>query len=134
MPLAWTHAEFIKLMVSRHVGYPFDRPAAAWRRYGGRRPVIKYAIWCLHAQIARIARGGTLVIALPRPAQIHWGIDGWKGATDGNTADTGLGLHAFEVGLSGLGEPERIDFTFRWRDNLEWAGADFHIEVDQRAF
>ena len=26
--LAWAHAEFIKLMVSRHLGRPVDRPAA----------------------------------------------------------------------------------------------------------
>ena len=38
MPLAWAHAEFIKLMVSRHLGHPVDRPAAVWRRYGGRPP------------------------------------------------------------------------------------------------
>jgi len=49
MPLVWTHAEFIKLLISRHLGYPVDRPAAAWRRYGGRRPEAARAVWCFHA-------------------------------------------------------------------------------------
>ena len=35
MPLVWAHAEFIKLMVSRHLGHPVDRPRAVWRRYQG---------------------------------------------------------------------------------------------------
>jgi glucoamylase len=130
MPLAWAHAEFIKLMVSRHLGYPFDRPAAAWRRYGGKRPTIRYAIWCPHAQIARTVRGGTLVIALPRPARVHWGVDGWQNISDGDTKEAGLGGHAFEISLSGLEHIRRVDFTFRWSDTQAWAGEDFQVAVD----
>src|SRR5262249_813122 len=43
MPLVWAHAEFIKLMLSRHLGYPADRPRAVWRRYQGRRPTAGYS-------------------------------------------------------------------------------------------
>ncbi len=32
MPLAWTHAEFLKLAASRALGRAFDRPEAVWRR------------------------------------------------------------------------------------------------------
>ena len=39
MPLAWAHAEFIKLLASRQLGHPFDRPEAAWERYHGIRPM-----------------------------------------------------------------------------------------------
>jgi glucoamylase len=62
MPLAWAHAEFVKLMISRQLGYPFDRPAAVWRRYGGRRSEAKRAIWYLHAPIGRIKNGIALII------------------------------------------------------------------------
>ncbi len=37
MPLAWTHAEFVKLVASRALERPFDRPEAVWRRYRGDR-------------------------------------------------------------------------------------------------
>ena len=37
MPLAWTHAEFVKLVASRALERPFDRPEAVWRRYHGER-------------------------------------------------------------------------------------------------
>jgi glucoamylase len=43
MPLVWAHAEFIKLLISRHFGQPVDRPRAVWRRYRGRRPVARHA-------------------------------------------------------------------------------------------
>jgi glucoamylase len=130
MPLAWTHAEFVKLMISRHLGYPFDRPSAVWRRYGGVRPEAKRAIWCLHAPIGRIDDGTALFIALPRAARIHWGTNGWQNAADGETQDAGLGLHGFEIGAAALAEARSIDFTFAWRDTQNWVGRDFHVVVD----
>ncbi len=129
MPLAWTHAEFIKLMISRHLGHPCDRPAAVWRRYGGRRPNARRAVWCLHAPIGGIARGMTLIVALPRAARIHWGVDGWQSIADGETADTGLGLHALELDAAALADAHSVDFTFQWRGTGEWAGNDFHVAV-----
>ena len=38
MPLAWAHAEFIKLLFSHLRRRPIDRPESVWRRYAGRRP------------------------------------------------------------------------------------------------
>lgn len=37
MPLARAHADFVKLIASRQLGYPMDRPRAEWERYEGRR-------------------------------------------------------------------------------------------------
>jgi glucoamylase len=130
MPLAWAHAEFVKLMISRQLGYPFDRPAAVWRRYGGRRPEAKRAIWYLHAPIGRIKNGIALIVALPRPARIHWGTNGWQNAADGETQDVGLGLSGFEIGAAALSQARSINFTFQWRDTQDWVGKDFHVVTD----
>jgi glucoamylase len=130
MPLAWAHAEFIKLMISRHLGYPVDRPAAVWRRYGGRRPENTAAIWCLHAPIGKIKPGTPLIIALPRAARIHWGVNGWQNVADGDTQDTGLGLHGLELGAAALSHAHRIDFTFQWCNTQQWVQKDFHVVID----
>jgi glucoamylase len=129
MPLAWAHAEFVTLMTSRRLGYPFDRPAAVWRRYGGRRPEAKQAVWCLHAPIGRIEQGTSLVIALPRAARIHWGMNGWQNVADAKTQDSSLGLHNFEIVPCGT-HAESIDFTFQWLDTQAWVGQDFRIMID----
>jgi glucoamylase len=129
MPLAWAHAEFIKLMVSSHLGYPFDRPAALWKRYGGVRPQDKQSIWCRHAPIGRIAPGVDLVIATPRPARIHWGADGWQNVADACTRDSGLGLHVLDLHAASIGRSRAIDFTFQWLDSEMWVGEDFRIVV-----
>ena len=130
MPLAWAHAEFIKLMVSRHLGQPVDRPAAVWQRYGGRAPKAGPAIWCLHAAIQRIARGTAVTIALPRAALVRWGVDGWQNTMDADTHDSELGLHVVELGAASLARAHQVNFTFRWRDSGEWVNEDFLISVD----
>jgi glucoamylase len=129
MPLAWAHAEFIKLMVSRRIGYPLDRPEAVWTRYGGRHIATKHAIWCLHAPIDKIEHGTALIIALPRAARIHWGVNGWQNITDNETADTGLGIHSFELDIAVLSQARRTDFAFQWLDTGEWAHDDFHVTI-----
>jgi glucoamylase len=129
MPLAWAHAEFIKLMVSSRLGYPFDRPAALWKRYGGLRPKDKNAIWCQHAPIERIAAGLDLVIAVLAPARIHWGVDGWQNVADACTRDTALGLHILDIHAASIGRSRAIDFTFQWLDSELWVGEDFRIVV-----
>jgi glucoamylase len=128
MPLAWSHAEFIKLVMSRNLGYPVDRPEAAWRRYSGRRSEALHAIWCFHAPIRQMRRGQALIIAVPRRALIHWGIDDWKDAADSNTDDSGLGQHVLKIGAAALAQARAINFTFQWRDNDQnWVGTDYQI-------
>jgi glucoamylase len=130
MPLAWAHAEFIKLMISRRLGYPVDRPTAVWRRYGGRRPEAEHAIWCLHARIGWIKHGTALIIALPRAAQVRWGINRWQDVAEGETQDTGLGLQSYELDAASLSSAHSIEFTFQWRDTKDWVGKDFYVAID----
>ena len=78
MPLAWAHAEFIKLVVSRSLGHPFDRPKATWERYKGEIPSVKTVFWWPHARIRQFAIECLVVIALPQPGTVHWGTNGWQ--------------------------------------------------------
>ena len=130
MPLVWAHAEFIKLMASRAQGAPLDRPASVGQRYAGRRPQIERAFWSVAAPIRHIAAGLRLVILLPEPAWIHWGIDGWGDATQASTVDTGLGLHAADLDTRALQARQRVDFTIRWQASNEWIGSDYAVEVE----
>jgi glucoamylase len=74
-------------------------------------------------------RGMALIIALPRPARIHWGVDGWQNIADHETLDTGLGLQCCELDASMLTHANRVDFTFQWQDSGDWAGEDFHVTI-----
>jgi glucoamylase len=127
MPLAWAHAEFVKLMVSRQIGHPFARPRAIWRRYRGRPIVARHAFWWPHAPIACLPVGARLAVALSNPGAVHWGSNGWQRPADVPTQDTTLGFHVAVLDTAGLPLGSRIDFT--WRDGQNWAGRDVSVGV-----
>ena len=129
MPLVWAHAEFIKLMISRHLGHPVDRPRAVWRRYQGRRPAIRHAFWWPHAPINAFAAGARLAVALPRAALVHWGSDGWHNAMDEPTRDSGLGFHVASLDVERLSAGQRVVFTWQWGESGAWHNQNYEVAV-----
>jgi glucoamylase len=127
MPLAWAHAEFIKLMISQQICGPIDRPEALWRRYAGRAPTHASTVWCVHAPIASMPATAGLIVAAPDPFQLRWGVDGWRDVADTPSIDTGLGVHVVELAADALGAAAEIDFTFNWTRDQRWEGRDFKI-------
>jgi glucoamylase len=132
-PLAWAHAEFVKLVLSRRAGRAVDAPAAAARRYHRwqRRPAPR-SVWLPQAPITTFPAGTRLVVALPRPAQIRWGVDGWHDPHELATYDSGLGLHTTDLRVGHLPPGTAVDFTWKWRDSGKWAGRDVHLRATER--
>jgi glucoamylase len=115
-PLAWAHAEFAKLVISRQLGRPVDRPSGVWRRYRGRRPQPRRAFWSPAAPIAMFPQGARLVLALPRPARVRWsGADVERTAAI-ETVETGLGFHAAELDTASFPAGRQVRF--------EWASGE----------
>ncbi|MCE9630138.1 MAG: glycosyl hydrolase [Planctomycetia bacterium] len=129
MPLVWAHGEFIKLCLSRARGYPVDRPAATWKRYGGKRPERVPDLWGPRYRPRHIKQGGRLTIALRAHALVHWGINGWKEPHDSDTDDTGLGVWTTEIPVTGLEPGETVQFTFYWHDTGTWEGRDYSVAI-----
>jgi glucoamylase len=129
MPLAWAHAEFVKLLVSRQIGHPFGRSRAVWQRYRGHRAEAQYAFWWPHAPIGGFAAGARLVVALPQPSIVHWGRDGWLATKDTPTSDAGLGFHVAVLDTAALTSGSCVDFTWRRQDGGAWAGRDITVRV-----
>ncbi len=84
-------------------------------------------VWCQHAPIVDLPAGAGLLIALPRPIRLHWGVDGWNRVADAQSVDTGLGVHIVELDAATLTSAERVDFTFQWTDDGQWIGQDFTV-------
>jgi glucoamylase len=134
MPLVWAHGEFIKLLVSRQLGHPYDRPAATWDRYQGVRPTIEHAIWLPQDPLQSITAGQTLLVATIEPSTVRWGVDGWQSIQEAATQDTGLGIHVAELETQALGVGQTINFTSRRVDTGEWLGRDNTIAVGSGEF
>jgi len=132
MPLAWAHAEYIKLVASRGLGRAFDRPQAVWERYRGERPHITRVIWCDHAPITELPEGCVLLMALREAGVFRWGLDGWQDVREQSTSANPLGLHVVEVDTPGLRVGRWIDFTYRLERDEAWVGTDFRVSVIAR--
>lgn len=76
MPLAWAHAEFLKLVISRHYRRVMDSPASVQRRYNGRRPEKVRTIWTPAAPITLLEPGANLIALFPWPVEVRWTCDG----------------------------------------------------------
>ena len=127
MPLAWAHAEFVKLAASSVLGRPCDRPQAVWQRYGGRRPMASLAIWTLAAPCRHVQPEQGLCLLFDQPVTLHWGRDGWQDVRDTPSLPAGLRLHRVDIAAAWLGQ-ERLDFTWQDQDG-RWCGQDHSIEI-----
>lgn len=128
-PLAWAHAEFAKLIISRQLGRPVDQPSAVWLRYKGRRPIAHRMFWFPHAPIGEIASGSRLVVALPQPAVVHWSVDGGEAGSPIVTVDTGLGFYAADLDTMGVASGGKIRISSSWLDAGTAATTEFDIAV-----
>jgi glucoamylase len=127
-PLAWAHAEFAKLVVSRQLGRPVDRPGAVWQRYRGRRPAMSRAFWFPHAPIGEISWGSHLVVALPQPALIRWSASDGRAEAEATTADTGLGFHAVDLDTTNVAPGRQIGVSWAGRQGGAASG-EFRVSV-----
>lgn len=130
MPLAWAHAEFVKLALSCHGTRPCDCPASVWERYRGRRPTPRVALWLEHAPMSRGRAGVDTLVCLHEPALVHWGVDGWRDTADVLTRPVqGLGLHVAQLPTARLCAGQAVDFTWRRQASGAWIGVDQRLRL-----
>jgi len=133
MPLAWTHAEYLKLVVSRALGRAFGRPDSVWRRYRGERCKVERAIWSEAAPIGELTEGTSLIIALRTPAIVRWGFNGWQESLERPTVANSLGLHIVLIYTSPMMAGQTLDFTFRRMPGDHWVGLDYQLQIRSSA-
>ena len=129
MPLAWAHAEFVKLVFSRKAGHPVDRPESVWQRYRGQPPKIQHAFWLQQAPIGQMHAGKKLYIGLHQASIIRWGSNNWQQIRNLPTWDSGIGIHVAEIDASKLKAGDCIDFTWYASANGEWIKQDYRVSI-----
>ena len=130
MPLAWAHAEYVKLVRSIALGHSIDRPEAAWRRYRGKAPKATRATWRFMAPRPTMPAGRTLRLELMAPARVHYSVDGRQTWADLDARDTGLGVWVVDVPASDrLAPGQAVDFTFWWPEADRWEDREVRVAV-----
>jgi glucoamylase len=94
IPLAWAHAEYIKLVRSIADGRVFDLIAPVRARYASRsvRDRVFLEIWSLNRPVASIKRDCRLRVIAGAPFTIRWTSDDWQEQRDAASTATRLGV------------------------------------------
>lgn len=129
MPLAWAHAEHIKLLRSLADNRVFDMPPQPHQRYQIEGVGSRHDIWRFNNKCHHLAVGRTLRVECPAVASIHWSADGWRTVRDTPTHDSGFGIHFADIHTSELAVGGKVDFTIYWPDEDRWEGIDYCLEI-----
>jgi glucoamylase len=129
MPLAWAHAEYIKLRRSLRDGAVFDMPTQTVQRYLKQATQSNLAIWRFNHKCKKMEAGKTLRIEVLAPAVVHWSSDGWTSSHDATAKDTGLGMHVADLPTGDLQTSTGLTFTLYWSTEDRWEGTDFEVRI-----
>jgi glucoamylase len=130
MPLAWAHAEYVKLRRSLRDARVFDMPHQTVQRYLLDKTTASHATWRFNHKCRVIPAGKILRVELLGSSLVRWSVDDWQTAQDAETRDTGLGTHVTDIPTAGLAPESTVRFTLRWSRANHWAGTDFAVRVD----
>jgi glucoamylase len=129
MPLAWAHAEYIKLLRSVGDGQVFDLIKEVRDRYvHGAATCRLIEIWRKDWQVQAIRPGHTLRIQSQNSFKLHWSFDGWKTSHDSRSTDTALGIDYVDLKI-GFDQTNPVCFTFYWFGTAQWEGQNFEVGI-----
>jgi glucoamylase len=129
MPLAWAHAEHVKLIRSLADGRVFDMPPQPRERYQVQQVRSRHAMWRFNHKCRGLPNGRILRVELPAAGLVHWSVDGWATSIDTNTVDSGLGIHYADLDTAGLAPGREVVFTVFWPSESRWEGVNYTLVV-----
>ncbi len=129
MPLAWAHAEYIKLLRSLRDGIVFDLPPQTVRRYQRQRVTSDRSIWRFNHKCRSIAAGKVLRVETKSPCRIRWSADGWQSVSEVETEDTKFNLHFADLRTDSLPSRTTVAFTFFWLEAQRWEGVNYEVTI-----
>jgi glucoamylase len=98
MPLAWAHAEYVKLLRSMEENKVWDMPPQTVQRYQVEKASATFEIWTENCPRGWVSKGKSLRMDLDHPASLRWHVD-TEAETNGSTTSPVLGLHSIVIAL-----------------------------------
>ena len=74
--------------------------------------------------------GKKLRLLLMEPALVHWSVDNWQTAHDGDSEESGWNLQHFDLPTETLPVGQQITFTFYWKNAARWEERDYRVMVE----
>ena len=130
MPLAWAHAEYIKLCRSLKNKQVFDMPQQTRERYAEEQVESNLIIWGFDNHYKSIIPGKMLRIHCLASATIRWSKDAWNTSEEVVTLDAGLGIYYATLDTSQMLHGENFEYTFFWHEAEVWEPRRYSLQVE----
>lgn len=127
MPLAWAHAEYIKLLRSCRDRRVFDRIDAVAERYLQSHETSRLELWKFNHQTRICPTSRMVRLLVEAPTRVRWTEDGWHSFQDTDAIEVLMGLYYLDLPTPG---DAGLEFTFFWTAANHWEGRNFRIERD----
>jgi glucoamylase len=127
MPLLWSHAEFLKLVIARHAKRPVELLEAVEKRYAGRAPKAKHTRWRNETPVTSLETGRTLLVEDRRAFTLHYGFDGWRDVAELSAKPLPCGLWGVSVTPALYDGHGELNFTRRYDEG--WEGEDHAVAI-----
>jgi glucoamylase len=130
MPLAWAHAEYIKLCRSLSDGRVFDMPPQPVKRYQKERTEGLFSLWQLSNKRRSIPPGSVLRIGLKAAATIRWWTDINFKHDELMTRDTHLGFHIADLPTHTFSIGTQVIFTILFADPPQAPSDPYQVTIE----
>lgn len=128
VPLAWAHAEYIRLVRSASDGKVFDLVPAVANRYLSPHAASPLEVWNFSRQLQSMPKGKKLRIPLSTPFRLRWSTDGWATFTDTMATATSVGINYVDISTDQTTRGP-LAFTFFWPTAGHWEGTNFQVNL-----
>jgi glucoamylase len=127
MPLLWTHAEFLKLLVARECGRPVELLKAVEQHFVGTAVRAETIHWRDEVPLHHLDAGRALLIEAREPFTLRFGFDSWQRAAERAAMALPFGLWGVRFEASELAGARTLEFTRRFAAG--WEGRDHALEL-----
>jgi glucoamylase len=126
MPLLWSHAEFLKLLIAREHRRPIELLQVVEDRYAAPDPALAWH-WRDEVPVTCLACARALLIEDRMPFVLHFGFDGWQRVTDRPAHEQPFGLWGVRLTVQELSQASELNFTRRY--DAGWEGVDHRVTL-----
>ena len=128
MPLLWSHAEFLKLLIARENKRPVELLEVIRKRYGRTAPKAKNTRWRNETPVVALESGRTLLVEDREPFTLHLGWNGWNDIGDLEAEPLPFGLWGVTIGPDRYDGRTELNFTRHYAGG--WEGRDHVVAIN----
>jgi glucoamylase len=130
LPLAWAHAEYIRLVRSASDRKIFDLVQPVVDRYQSATYAPRnLEVWNFARQMKTMPKGATLLIPLASQFKLRWSLDNWATVNDTDSKATNVGIYFAEIPTTNAPALGPVSFTFYWVAAGNWEGVNYRVNL-----